>query len=112
MKFKLDVSDVTVVDRPSYLARSMIINPTGKRVQSTSYQQRKGDMTYRLVDPQTKKEIDDGRVIAAKERPLCIEICQRHVSDGFQTFWKVPMCSVKQMFQEAKIRGQQRRQGK
>ena len=42
VKFKLDVSDVTVVDRPSYLARSMIINPAGKRVEATSWQQRKG----------------------------------------------------------------------
>ena len=36
----------------------------------TSCQQRKGDMIYRLVDTQTKKVIDDGRVIAAKECPL------------------------------------------
>ena len=73
MKFKLDVSVITVIDRPSYLAPSMIITPAGKRVESTSWQQRKGDMTYRLVDPQTKKEIDDRRVIAVRENPLLVE---------------------------------------
>ena len=85
MKFKLDVSDITVIDRPSYLAPSMIITPAGKRVESTSWQQRKGDMTYRLVDPQTEKETDNGRVIAGRENPLHIEcFLHRHVSDGFQ----------------------------
>ena len=67
----MDVSDVTVVDRPGYLARSMIINPTGKRVEEHIYaSERKGEMIYRLVDPQTKSETDDERVIAVKEGPL------------------------------------------
>ena len=32
-KFKMDVSDVVVADRPGYLARSMAINPTGEHVE-------------------------------------------------------------------------------
>ena len=67
------MSDASVVDRPSYLARPMIINPAGKRVESTSCQQRKGEIIYLLVDPQEKKDIDDRRVIAVKKNPLCIE---------------------------------------
>ena len=58
VKFKLDVSDASVVDRPSYLARPIIINLAGKRVESTSCQQRKGDIIYLLVDPKEKKEGD------------------------------------------------------
>ena len=64
VKFKLDVSDASVVDRPSYLARSVIINHAGNRVGSTSCQQRKGEIIYRLVDPQAKNETDDRRLIA------------------------------------------------
>merc|ERR1719210_1719803 len=67
-KFKMDVSNVIVADRPGYLARSMTINPTGKRVEEHIYaSERKGEVVYRLVDPQTKKETDDERVIAVKE---------------------------------------------
>ena len=63
----------------------MIITPAGKRVESTSWQQRKGDMTYRLVDPLTEKETDSRRVIAGREDPLYIEgLLHRRVSDGFQ----------------------------
>ena len=68
-------------------------------------------MINRLVDPQTKKETDNGRVIAVKENPLRIESFHRHVSDGFQMFWKVPVGPVKQMLQKGGICGQQRRQG-
>ena len=65
------IHDVTVVGRPGYLARSMIINPTGKRVEEHIYaSERKGEMIYRVVDPQTKCETDDERVIAVKEGPL------------------------------------------
>ena len=52
------------------------------------------------MDPQTKKETDNGRVIAVKENPLRIESFHRHVSDGFQMFWKVPVGPVKQMLQK------------
>ena len=51
VKFKLDESDTSVVDRPSYLARSVIISHAGNRVESTSCQQRKGEIFYRLVVP-------------------------------------------------------------
>ena len=86
-----------MADRPGYLARSMIINPTGKRVEEHIYaSERKGEMIYRLVDPQTKRETEGERVIAVKEGPVGMEFFHRHVSDGFRTFWKVPVGSVKQ----------------
>ena len=95
MKFKMDVSDVTVVDRPDCLTRSMIIKPTGKRVEEHIYaSEHEGEMIYRLVDA------DDERVIAVKEGPLRMEFCQCHVSDGFRMLWKLPVDSVKQMLQE------------
>merc|ERR1712038_1634175 len=50
-KFKMDVSDVSVADRPGYLARSMTITPPGKRVEEHIYaSERKGEVIYRLVD--------------------------------------------------------------
>jgi len=100
-KFNMDVSDVTVADRPGYLARSMTINPTGARVQEHIYaSERKGEIIYRIVDPATKRETDDERVIAVKEGPLRMEFFHRHVSDGYRTYWKAPLDSVKQMVQE------------
>merc|ERR1719210_1083244 len=46
-KFKMDVSNVVVSDRPGYLARSMTINPTGKRVEEHIYaSERKGEVIY------------------------------------------------------------------
>merc|ERR1712242_309800 len=100
-KFKMDVSDVSVADRPGYLARSMTINPTGKRVEEHIYaSERKGEVIYRLVDPETKRETEDERVIAVKEGPLRMEFFHRHVSDGFRVFWQAPVDSVKDMVQE------------
>merc|ERR550532_3960615 len=111
-KCKMDVSDVVVADRPGYLARSMTINPTGKRVEEHIYaSERKGEIIYRLVDPATKAETDDERVIAVKEDPLRMEFFHRHVSDGFRMFWQAPVDSIKDMVQElvdfaAKTEGQ------
>merc|ERR1712117_321236 len=100
-KFNMDVSNVVVADRPGYLARSMTINPTGKRVDEHIYaSERKGEIIYRLVDPVTKRETDDERVIAVKESPLRMEFFHRHVSDGFRIFWEAPVDSVKDMVQE------------
>merc|ERR1712051_207254 len=100
-KFKMDVSDVVAVDRPGYLARSMTINPTGKRTQEHIYaNERTGEMIYRIVDPETKRETDGERVIAVKEGPLRMEFFHRHVSDGYRSYWQAPMDSVKQMVQE------------
>merc|ERR1712165_440129 len=100
-KFKMDVSDVSVADRPGYLARSMTINPTGKRVEEHIYaSERKGEVIYRLVDPQTKSETDDERVIAVKDGPLRMEFFHRHVSDGYRSYWQAPLDSVKTMLQE------------
>jgi len=100
-KFKMDVSDVIVADRPGYLARSMTINSSGAKVQEHIYaSERKGEIMYRLVDPETKRETDDERVIAVKESPLRMEFFHRHVSDGYRSFWKAPLDNVKQMVQE------------
>merc|ERR1712117_876222 len=100
-KFNMDVSNVVVADRPGYLARSMTINPTGKRVEEHIYaSERKGEIIYRLVDPVTKRETDDERVIAVKESPLRMEFFHRHVSDGYRMYWQAPVDSVQQMLQE------------
>merc|ERR1719323_1099621 len=100
-KFKMDVSNVVVADRPGYLARSMTINSSGASVQEHIYaSERKGEIMYRIVDPGTKRETDDERVIAVKEGPLRMEFFHRHVSDGYRTYWQAPLDSVKQMVQE------------
>merc|ERR550532_260467 len=100
-KFNMDVSDVVVADRPGFLARSMTINATGKRVEEHIYaSERKGEIIYRLVDAVTKAETDDERVIAVKEEPLRMEFFHRHVSDGYRSYWQAPLDSVQQMLQE------------
>merc|ERR1712127_15071 len=101
MGFKMDVSDVVLADRPGYMARSMTINPTGARTEEHIYaNERKGEIIYRLVDPKTKRETDDERVIAVKDGPLRMEFFHGHVSDGYRSYWQVPLDSVKQMVQE------------
>merc|ERR1712051_19089 len=59
-----------------------------------------GEIIYRKVDPETKRETDDERVIAVKEGPLRMEFFHRHVSDGYRSHWQAPLDSVKQMVQE------------
>merc|ERR1712038_1253512 len=100
-KFKMDVSNVTVADRPGFLARTMTINPTGANVTEHIYaNERQGEIIYRIVDPKTKRETDDERVIAVKEGPLRMEFFHRHVSDGYRSYWEAPLDSVKQMVEE------------
>jgi len=100
-KFKMDVSNVVVADRPGYLARSMTINSTGACVQEHIYaNERTGEIIYRIVDPGTKRETDDERVIAVKEGPLRMEFFHRHVSDGYRSYWQAPLDTVTQMVQE------------
>jgi len=97
----MDVSNVSVADRPGFLARSMTINPTGANVTEHIYaNERQGEIIYRIVDPKTKRETDDERVIAVKEGPLRMEFFHRHVSDGYRTYWQAPLDSVKQMVDE------------
>jgi len=79
----------------------MTINATGARVQEHVYaNERKGEIIYRKVDPETKRETDDERVIVVKEGPLRMEFFHRHVSDGYRAYWQAPLDSVKQMVQE------------
>merc|ERR1712062_784701 len=86
---KMDVSNVSVADRPGFLARSMTINPTGANVTEHIYaNERQGEIIYRIVDPKTKRETDDERVIAVKEGPLRMEFFHRHVSDGYRSYWE------------------------
>ena len=100
-KFKMDVSNVSVADRPGFLARSMTINPTGANVTEHIYaNERQGEIIYRIVDPKTKRETDDERAIAVKEGPLRMEFFHRHVSDGYRSYWEAPLDSVKQMVEE------------
>merc|ERR1711884_663942 len=70
-KFKMDVSNVTVADRPGFLARTMTINPTGANVTEHIYA--------------------DERLIAVKEGPLRMEFFHRLVSDGYRTYWQAPL---------------------
>ena len=112
VKFKIDASDVTVVDRPGCLARSTLISPAGKRVEEHIYaSERTSGMIYRVVDPQTKCETDDERVIAVKEGPLH-RVFPSPQLRWLPEFWKVPVDSVKQMLRKTKLCSQQRRQGK
>merc|ERR550525_883868 len=100
-KFKMDASNVVVADRPGFLARTMTINPTGANVTEHIYaNERQGEIIYRIVDPKTKRETDDERVIAVKEGPLRMEFFHRHVSDGYRSYWQAPVDTVKQMVQE------------
>jgi len=79
----------------------MTINPTGANVTEHIYaNERQGEIIYRIVDPKTKSETDDERVIAVKEGPLRMEFFHRHVSDGYRTYWQAPLDSVKQMVDE------------
>merc|ERR1712038_2128134 len=96
-----DVSNVSVADRPGFLARSMTINPTGANGTEHIYaNERQGEIIYHIVDPKTKRETDDERVIAVKEGPLRMEFFHRHVSDGYRSYWEAPLDSVKQMVEE------------
>merc|ERR1711971_218090 len=100
----MDVSDVVVADRPGYLARSMKINATGACVHEHIYaNERTGEIIYRIVDPGTKMETDDERVIAVKEGPLRMEFFHRHVSDGYRSYWQAPLDAVKTMLQEERV---------
>merc|ERR1711884_279471 len=62
--------------------------------------ERQGEIIYRIVDPKTKSETDDERVIAVKEGPLRMEFFHRHVSDGYRSYWEAPLDSVMQMVEE------------
>merc|ERR1719471_1780600 len=97
----MDVSDVVVVDRPGFLARSMTVNATKARVEEHVYaNERSGEMIYRLVDPASKRETEDERVMAVKESPLRMEFFHRHVSDGYRCYWQAPVEKVQGMLQE------------
>merc|ERR1712032_1240530 len=97
----LDVSNVTVTDRPDFIARSMTINPHGKLSEEHIYANREtGEVTYRTVDPDTKREMEDERVIAMKENPLRMEFFHRRALNGHRVYWQAPVESAQSMAQE------------
>jgi len=91
----MDVSDVKVEDREKFLLREMFVKASNKRVVEHIYcNERKGEMVYRVVDPKTKRESQDERVVAVKQRPLHLEFYHRHVSDGYRSYWPAPTSVV------------------
>merc|ERR1712032_543046 len=96
-----DASYVTVTDHPDFIACSLINNSNGKRSEQHIYANEKTkEMIYRKVDPDTKRETEDERVIAVKENPLRMEFFHRRASDGHRVYWQMPVESVQGMAQE------------
>lgn len=92
----MDVSDVVVQDRKGFLWRSMFVNASKKKVIEHIYcNERKGEMVYRKVDFNTKRELEDERVISIKEEPLRMEFFHRHKTDGYRSYWPAPVKVVK-----------------
>eukprot|EP00411_Alexandrium_monilatum_P035266 CAMPEP_0175352970 /NCGR_PEP_ID=MMETSP0095-20121207/12199_1 /TAXON_ID=311494 /ORGANISM="Alexandrium monilatum, Strain CCMP3105" /LENGTH=620 /DNA_ID=CAMNT_0016650569 /DNA_START=1 /DNA_END=1863 /DNA_ORIENTATION=+ len=90
-----DVSDVVLVDRPGYLARSMTVTATKARVQERVYaKERTGEMVCRLLDAADGSETDVEHVIAVKEEPLRLEFFRR-APDGRRAFWPAPLGEVR-----------------
>merc|ERR1719204_1838675 len=97
----MDVSNVVVQDRKGFLWRSMFVNAQGKKVCEHIYcNERAGEMVYRVVDFETKRELDDERVIAIRENPLRMEFFHRHKSDGYRAYWAAPVKVVATMVDE------------
>merc|ERR1719476_7160 len=88
----MDVTGVTVEDRRGFLWRTMTVKANNKTVVEHIYcNERKGEMVYRVVDPRTRKESQDERVIAVRQNPLRMEFFHRHVSDGYRSYWRAPI---------------------
>jgi len=63
-------------------------------------QARKQAKSFTVVDGRTKRETDDEKVMAVKQRPFRIEFFHRHVSDGYRKFWPAPIAAVQSMLNE------------
>merc|ERR1719237_1892677 len=97
----MDASNVNVTGHPDFIACSLINNSNGKRSEQHIYANEKTkEMIYRKVDPDTKRETEDERVIAVKENPLRMEFFHRRASDGHRVYWQMPVESVQGMAQE------------
>merc|ERR1712032_336603 len=97
----MDASNVTVTDRPDFIAHSITINPHGKLSEEHIYANRvTGEVTYRTIDPDTKRAMEDERVIAIKENPLRMEFFHRRALNGHRVYWQMPVESVQGMAQE------------
>merc|ERR1712037_917582 len=78
-----------------------INNSNGNRSEQHIYTNEKTkEMIYRKVDPNTKREMEDERVIAMKENPLRMEFFHRRASNGHRVYWQMPVESVQSMAQE------------
>jgi len=87
----MDVSNVTVEDRRGFLWRKMTVRASNKTVVEHIYaNERKGEMVYRVVDPATRRESEDERVVAIRSNPLRLEFYHRHTSDGYRSYWHAP----------------------
>jgi len=94
----MDVEDVVVQDRSGFLWRSMYVKAAKKKLVEHIYcNERAGEMVYRVVDFNTKREGNDERVIAIKENPLRMEFYHRHKSDGYRSYWHAPVNVVKNL---------------
>merc|ERR1719216_302707 len=54
-------------------------------------------MIYRMVDKNTKVELDEERVVAIKKNPLRLEFCHRNKNDGSRSFWQAPVAAVEKL---------------
>merc|ERR1712032_1486404 len=96
-----DASNVTVTEHPDFVACSLINNSNGKRSEQHIYaNEQTKEMIYRKIDPDTKRETEDERVIAVKENPLRMEFFHRRASNGHRVYWQMPVESVQGMAQE------------
>merc|ERR1719216_190429 len=57
-------------------------------------------MIYRMVDKNTKVELDEERVVAIKKNPLRLEFSHRNKNDGSRSFWQAPVAAVEKLVTE------------
>lgn len=94
------VYNVAMAHRPGFIARGMIITPSGKRAEEHICGNEKLlEMMYRSVYPDAKHEADSERGIVVRENPLRLELFHRHGSDGYRMCWQAPVHSVQDMVQ-------------
>merc|ERR1719223_2660874 len=76
----------------------MTINATNVHVEEhVRSDKSRGEMTFRLIDPQTKAETGEERVIAMKGAPLRLEFFGRNVSTGMRVKLSTPLAPAKAM---------------
>ena len=71
-----------------------------KRFRDCGIDEREGEIIYRTVDSETKRETDEERVIAVEEGPVRMEFFHRHVTDRYRKYWPAPVDVVQKMVQD------------